>query len=69
MSSDLGEQVEKIIQSLQDTWAETQGVWQDAKASKFGDQIDAITKEKQDLKKFLDQLQQVIESSEQSFPR
>ncbi len=69
MTTNLGSDIDKVNQSLQRAWQEAKGIWKDRKADQFESQsIASLTVDAEHLRESLDQLQDLIQSSEKSFP-
>jgi hypothetical protein len=67
---DFRSSAEKNLRTLENIWLEVQSSWQDGKASHFEDtHINSITQEAQQLIQALEQLQELIQSSERLFPQ
>lgn len=64
-----GSEIEKNLRSLESKWAEVLNSWQDGKASLFEENyLVLITQEGTQLLQTLEDLQELIQASEQSFP-
>jgi hypothetical protein len=69
MSHSLGDGLERSLQALTQGWEEAKNSWQDQRADIFEDSyLNSITTDVKTLLQVLEQLQEIIRSSEKSFP-